>query len=236
MPVVQASKRWKGARPSKKPADRKPPVLGHAGAVTVDRFELLGSSRVSELGFLVVATQARRGSRVLESIGFVGVAVDALGVSPLDMNGVAAARPVLRPRRGNHRGGNPRWTLPPQDGNEARGRSPEDGEDCDRRPKPDACRAGQLPAPWQRRHGRSRNLSLVLVKPRGCGSPPGPPTRWQPTQSCSPAPPWHPAQEAGSMRAWTPCSPPPRAVSIHPGGCGLRAPDPGATPRAAWQS
>ena len=53
------------------------------------------------------------------------------------------------------------------------------------------------PTPWQRRHGRSWCSSLWLVKPGPCGLPPGPPTLWQPTQSCSPAPPWQPAHDDG---------------------------------------
>lgn len=46
----------------------------------------------------------------------------------------------------------------------------------------------RAPSGWHIRHGIDDSGSS-LVKPGGCGFPPTPPTAWQPTQSCSPAPP-----------------------------------------------
>ncbi len=43
--------------------------------------------------------------------------------------------------------------------------------------------------PWHALHGSSRRGSSALAKPRPCGFPPGPPTRWHPTHSASPLPP-----------------------------------------------
>ena len=93
---------------------------------------------------------------------------------------------------------------------------------------------GVPPAGWHIRHGIAP-IGCRLDQPGGCGLPPGPPTLWQPTHSCSPAPPWQLAHATGSRRAAAPWALAPGPTPIQPGGCGLVVVEV-MTPRSRWQS
>ena len=176
---------------------------------------------------LRVAALADARAWIDEAIALVVVACRAIEVGLTDVGAVTRARAILGPRRGHElrrqAAGRP-WPGPNDERNDRRERKEGSGGGPGR-----ASRARvHGPTPWHARQGTSWCSSFRLEKPGPCGLPPGPPTRWQPTHSCSPAPPWHPAHEAGSRRAWGPWSPPPGAS--HPGGCGLRVVASGATP------
>src|SRR5579859_4161534 len=177
---------------------------------------------------LGVAARADIGSR-FRKVAFGSVAITAGDVAFSDVSLVPDARAKVGVRRRN--------VLTRHDGigslrKDAKksGRSRQGEKEHGRCETGDGARRSthHVP-PWQRRQGRSRDLSRRLEKPGQWALPPGPPTRWQPPQSCPPAPPWHPAHETGSRRAWMPCCPPPRDAERNPGGCGLLVAVPGAT-------
>lgn len=147
---------------------------------------VLGVARVAVRNLVGVALHARRDARVLEPVALEVVASAARDLRGIDVCGVTEARPKLSPRSRNHGGGNVRRSpVAKYEKTQGDGHDQRDAES--RRP----CNA--LPphgaAAWQRMHGMSCCLFFVLVKPAPCGLPPEPPTRWHPTQSCSPAPP-----------------------------------------------
>jgi hypothetical protein len=90
----------------------------------------------------------------------------------------------------------------------------------------------RAPIGWHIRHGIASS-AIRLDQPGGWGLPPMPPTRWQSTHSCSPAPPWQLAHDAGSRRASRPCWL--SSTPTQPGGCGLARSLP-ATPTARWHA
>jgi hypothetical protein len=202
--------------------------LARSERVTRQAIGLGLAARVRVVGLLPVAAAADSRAWVREPAGLLPVTIIASDRRFADVLRMASARAKLGPRLGHgsarHRLGSLRHLAeegqkPARDQEEHRRGVSEEGF---------SPRTHHAP-PWQSRHGRSRSLSRLLEKPRPCGLPPGPPTRWQFTQSCSPAPPWQPAHEPGSRRAWIPCCPPPREVVRKPGGCGLRLAVAGAT-------
>lgn len=164
--------------------------------------------------FFGVAIRASCGAGIFESLVRQVVAAAAFDVGLIDVGHVPGAQANLCPRgrdvRRNRRG----CLRPPR----RESRDDQHYEHAGAQARPELPPPGHGPTPWQRRHGWSCVLFRSLRKPGPWGLPPGPPTRWQPTHSCSPAPPWQPAHDVGSMRACTPWSPPPAPVVIHP--CG----------------
>ena len=157
--------------------------------------------RVSRL--FLVTTRANRHAGIFETRVGVMAVFASDGAAPHVML-MTPAGSILRPRvRHGHRNDRHRSSREnAEKSSYAGGREHEHTRQNGENRTPPA--AGHIP-PWQRRQGRSTSLSLVLEKPGPCGLPPGPPTRWQSTQSCSPAPPWQLAQDMGSRRACTPC-------------------------------
>lgn len=173
------------------------------------------SAAMGDRGLLGMAARAHRSARILEPLSLERVAGAARHVGASDVGLVPRAPAELRPCRGHEAGRH--WARPAVQ--PVREHSDHGGEHhCGghNRPRQDARTMRHGPAPWHWMQGWSWCWSLRLENPGPCGLPPGPPTLWQPTQSCSFAPPWQPAQVAGSSRALGPCSPP-LGVS-HPGG------------------
>jgi hypothetical protein len=169
---------------------------------------------------LLMAVCASGGAGVLEAFVRELVAAAALDVSLVDVAHVPRSQTSLCPCGGDVRRNRRRLSWPPRHD----GCHDEDDQRTGGQPKTNPPSPRHGPTPWQRRHGKSCVKLRSLRNPGPWGLPPGPPTRWQPTQSCSPAPPWQPAHAAGSMRACTPWSPPPAAMVSHPAGCGFREP------------
>jgi hypothetical protein len=190
------------------------------------------AAAVCDRYLLRVAVAAHVCSGVLEPVALEVVAGAAWDIGLSDVGLVSRARPKLGPGGGHGFGRRVAGRTRPQCDRRCGGRH----DDPHRKGDPHQASRGRLhgPTPWHSRQGRSRCSFLELAKPGPCGLPPGPPTRWHPMQSCSPAPPWQPAHDAGSMRACEPWSPP--LVVSHPGGCGLRVAVPGATFSRVWQS
>jgi hypothetical protein len=145
------------------------------------------AAAVRDRGLLGVAVAAHVRSGVLEPVALEVVAGAARNIRLSDVNLMSRARPKLGPggRHGFRRG--PPGRARPQDDRHSDGRNDKPQRGCN--PGEPSGERLHGATPWHRRHGRSRCSSRELAKPGPCGLPPGPPTRWQPTQSCSPAPP-----------------------------------------------
>lgn len=134
-----------------------------------------------------VAARARALARLLAEALLVAVVAGDLPLA--DVQSVHRHRSRGLPRGGNEVGGRRRSLAPIHDVQtdepgceQHRERDERDERVADRLPD-------RLHGAWHCRQGSSRRGSSALEKPRPCGFPPGPPTRWHPTHRASPRPP-----------------------------------------------